>query len=534
MVKCLKQPGAHIRSLLFLYLFLIFWFLIFFSGCTAAEKQGAVYDVHKGQFTLFLNGPDKADRDVTFSLRTVTILTDEGLAHEVLSSPVTINSKSLTGKQVLLGEKTVTEGTYKKLEISIGEAYIFRKGRKASLSLSSESLGIDIDSTVQKGRNISVFLIWDADTSVSDEVQFIPSLTVRSERPELSSLLMYVTNEGSHNVSVINRQLGQVVATIMVGKNPRGITTGTRKNYQKVYVANSGSNSVSVIDPLTNSVESEIPIRFGWEPVDLAFTSISPEKEFIFVTNYKSNNVSVIDAISNYETEKIDVGTGPVAVAVDPPVDTLFESQTLSFEDIQTLRSYRERFYNVYVANRNSNTVSVLRMNVRSGRCEEVISLDVEWSPVDLEVDYERGKVYVANYNSEKLSFIDILKIVRGETSRAVGFISNIDTAIIGVIADPVFERIYLLKENSGEILIIRPFQEDFRRVDSLMPPVIDTISVGTLPRALILDPESRQLYIVNRGSNSISVINKTTRKQSMVIPVGNRPYDIAVIQEVS
>ncbi len=533
MVKCPKQLRPYFPHVFPLMFFILFLF-IFFAGCTAAEKQGAVYDVHKGQFTIFLNGPEEADLDVTFELRAVTLLTEEGLEHGILSAPLSINSKSVEGKQLFLGEDIVPEDTYKKLDLSFGEAYIIRKGRKATLSLPDKGFTLDIDSTIHKGQNVSLFLNWDADRSISDGFRFTPSLAVQSERPELSALLMYVTNEDSHNVSVINRQLGQVVATVMVGKNPRGITTGTSGGHQKVYVANSGSNSISVIDPLLNKVENEIPVRMGWEPVDLAITRLSPEREFLFVANYKSNSVSIIDTISDYETEKIDVGVGPVAVAVDPPAEVLFESQSLSFEDIQTLRSYRESFFNVYVANRHSNTVSVLRMDIRSGRCDGVLELEVEWSPVDLEVDYRRGKVYVANYNSEKLSILEIPHIIKGEISQAVRFISNVGNTIIGVISDPVFERIYLLRENTGELLILRPFQEGFQSTEALMPPVMDIIPVGAMPRSFILDPEARQLYIVNRGSNTTSVINRTTRKQTTVIPVGKRPYGIAVFQGVS
>ena len=45
----------------------------------------------------------------------------------------------------------------------------------------------------------------------------------RKRKQELSSSLIYVTNENSDNVSVINRYTGEVVETIMVGRKPRGV-----------------------------------------------------------------------------------------------------------------------------------------------------------------------------------------------------------------------------------------------------------------------------------------------------------------------
>jgi YVTN family beta-propeller protein len=159
----------------------------------------------------------------------------------------------------------------------------------------------------------------------------------------------------------------------------------------------------------------------------------------------------------------------------------------------------------------------------------EVIPLSVEWQPIAINVDYQRGKVYIANYDSDKLSVIDILQTVKGNTAEAVSTINNVGFSIIDVIADPVFDRIYLLKEVPGEIMIIRPFTKGFDSLKTMMPPIMGTISVGISPRSLILDPEARKLYVVNRGSDNISVIDKTTKRQEEVIQVGKRPYGIAV-----
>ena len=351
--------------------------------------------------------------------------------------------------------------------------------------------------------------------------------------PELSSRLIFVTNEGSNNVSAINSQSGGVVANILVGKNPRGIAAVLGSNRARVYVANSGSNTVSVIDPTTNKVESEIFLRFGKEPEGIAVASVSSGKELIYVTNHGTNSVSVIDSTTLLELEKIDVGIGPAAIAVDPPVEDLLGTRHLSFNDISTLKNYRARFFNVYIVNEDSNTISVLRINKQTNLSEEVINLDVEWQPKALYVDYQRGKVYVSNYGSNKISVIDILEIIKGNEAGAVSTINNTGNFITGIIADPVFNRIYLLKEVPGEVVIIRPFENGIENLKTVMPPVVGMIAVGESPGALILDPEGRKLYVVNRGSNTVSVIDKTTKKVERTIPVGKRPYGIAILRDL-
>jgi YVTN family beta-propeller protein len=518
------------RRFLFPFYFLLFTLLV---DCTAIQDRSDPSELYKdkGQITLFLNGPEKASLDVTFDLISVAVIAEDGIQREVMNTPLTINSHAATGRQILLGERSLPEGRYKKLRLFIKEALFKRKERVANLALPPEGIEVTININVKRRQNIVLFLNWNADGSVVDGYLFSPVFAVRGQIPELGTLLIYVTNEFSNNVSVINRESAEVVATILVGKRPRGIAAGQRRQRLRVYVANSGSDDISVIDPTINKVENVIPIRFGKKPEGIAVANIAPDKELVFVTNYISNTVSVVNTLTFDEIEKIDVGLGPIAVAVDPPVEGLLRSRSLNVEDVNILRSYREKFFNVYVVNQNSNDISVLRMNILTNQCEEVTNIKVEWNPIALTVDNRRGKVFVANYGSDKVSVIDILQIVKGNITEAVSTIDNVGTSIIGIISDTVFDRIYLLKEAEGEIMIIRPFEERFENLKTTMPPIMGVISVESAPRSFILDPEARNIYVVNRGSNNISVVDKTTKKEEQIIPVGNKPYGIAIFQ---
>lgn len=504
---------------------------IFFVSCALVSEERQVTDYpaqNTGQLTLYLNGPDKASLDIGFDLSAVSIMSETGIFGEIVSKPLNISSLKMVSRQMLLAETYLPEGRYTKLKFTIKQAIIKRRDKMVNLSLPADGVEIPLNITITKDQNTTLFLKWDADTSVIEGYQFNPSLTVKTTRPELSTLLIYVTNEDSHNVSVVNRQTDEVVSTILVGKKPRGIATGIRRQHPRIYVANSGSNSISVIDPTTNKVETEIPIRFGRQPEGIASATISPEREYIFVTNYGSNTLSVIDALTYQETEKITVGNGPIAVEVDPPTEVLLNAKFLSFESLNILKSYREKFFNVYVANRNSKEVTVLRFEKTTGRFIDSVNLNVEWNPISLEVDYQRGKVYVANYGFDNLSVIDIIELIKGNISGAVSNISGVGHSNTGVVSDPSLDRIYLLKETPGEILIIRPSLEDQSLIKTVTP-IISTIPVGTSPRATKLDPEGRKLYVVNRGSDNITVIDKTTRREEKVIPVGKRPYGIAM-----
>jgi YVTN family beta-propeller protein len=83
----------------------------------------------------------------------------------------------------------------------------------------------------------------------------------------------------------------------------------------KVYVTNDFSFSVSVIDTATNTVTATIPLTVGSHPFGVAVT---PDGSKVFVANEQSQpgSVSVIDAATNAVTATIPVGSGPQAFGI--------------------------------------------------------------------------------------------------------------------------------------------------------------------------------------------------------------------------
>jgi YVTN family beta-propeller protein len=513
----------RVNSVNFLFLVLLFVSV----GCASVQEY--VGAAGGGQISVYLKGADRVSTDITFDLQALNIITEDGAVKEIAINPMKVNSISLSGRQLLLGEQTLPEGKYKKLQLIVKQAAVKNQERTATLALPPGGIESAIDINIRRNANTSVFLFWNADSSIGDGYLFNPVLTVSGQVPELSNLLVYVTNEESNNVSVLNRQTGDVVATVMTGKKPRGIAVSRSRERPRVYVANSDSDSISVIDPTTNKVDAEIPIRFGKSPEGITVVRISPDRELIFTANYASDNVSVIDAATYQEIDKINTGDGPIAITADPPADLLSGSRFLSFEDLNLLRNYRERFFNVYTANKNSKDVSVIKMNAITNKLEKVFQISVQWGPITIAADSQRAKVYVGNYNYDNLTVLDMAQIARGYESGVVSEITNVGTAVTGIVPDPDLDRIYLLKEASSEILIIRPFSEAFGAMKTSMGPVIGTIAVGDSPRSFIMDPEGRKLYVVNRGSDSVSVVDKTTSREEKVIPVGKKPYGIAM-----
>lgn len=177
------------------------------------------------------------------------------------------------------------------------------------------------------------------------------------------STIAYVGVEGEDEVWVINLETENVLAKIKVGRAPHGIVFGPNKRYG--YVSNIGSHNISVIDVSKNKVVDTIPARTN--PLGAAVTpdgktllvatpstndvlifdispgdeqpkpkliasiptetlssymphliAVSPDSKRAWVTNMDSGDISVIDISKKEIVSSIKVGNGPHGIAGTP------------------------------------------------------------------------------------------------------------------------------------------------------------------------------------------------------------------------
>src|SRR4030042_694349 len=214
---------------------IVFCLALLVTACSSVPEQGQTPDYfgpNYGQITIYVNGPDSASLDITFDVLTVNIIAEGGVYREIMNNSQSINSLALMGRQILLAEMALPEGRYEKLKFTVKRATIKRK-EIADLAAPPEGIEIPINVTVSRNQNTTLFLKWDADASVAEGFQFKPAFAVKTQRPELRTLLVYVTNEDSTNVSVINRPTNEVVSTVMVGNKTRGVATGLRRKDER-------------------------------------------------------------------------------------------------------------------------------------------------------------------------------------------------------------------------------------------------------------------------------------------------------------
>ncbi len=186
--------------------------------------------------------------------------------------------------------------------------------------------------------------------------------------------LLYVTNDGSGNVSVINGSTDRSAgAGIPVGSSPIGLAVDPASD--TIFVANEGSGTISVIDGSNDTVVANVtlggqPYALAWDPADgdLYATNVAGALGEVEVVNGTSLEVVAVDT----------VGAMPVGAAYDA-----FTGEVL-------------------VANRNSGNLSIV-----SGITDSVVAtFALGASPGPIVVDPETDSAFVANFGSGNVSVL--------------------------------------------------------------------------------------------------------------------------------
>lgn len=184
----------------------------------------------------------------------------------------------------------------------------------------------------------------------------------------------YITNQGSHDVSVIDLAQQRVVATVPVGRSPAGVVAAGGR----AFISNPDSRDISVIDMASQSVVRTLQAGQGPVGIDAA-----PDGQQLFVADWYANELLVFDTggTATQPVARIAVGHAPAGVASDGG-------------DI------------VYVAERDDDSVAAVSLRER----RVVARAKVGTHPFALLLDAPRKRLYALNVLSDDVSVIDLAK----------------------------------------------------------------------------------------------------------------------------
>ncbi|MDX3227848.1 IPT/TIG domain-containing protein [Streptomyces sp. ME19-01-6] len=269
---------------------------------------------------------------------------------------------------------------------------------------------------------------------------------------------VYVANQASNTVSVIDPVSNTVTATIPTNTGPSVIAASP--DNALVHVTQSGDASLGVIDTATNTVVTNIPVGAG--PIGVALT---PDGTRAYVANFQDNSVSVVDTAASTVTATVPVGPGPVEVAVTPDGTR------------------------AYVASTADGSVRVIDTATNTVTSTTVVG-DV---PVIVAIIPDGTRAYVSTAGAQ--------------------FVAVMDTATNTVITTiPVPTPRVVVISPDGAVAYVTNLDSDTVSVIGIAAnAVLDTLATGDRPLGVAVTPDSARLYVTNSLANTVSAISLQT-----------------------
>jgi YVTN family beta-propeller protein len=325
---------------------------------------------------------------------------------------------------------------------------------------------------------------------------------------------VYVSNEKSGDVTVINGSDHQVLGTIPVGKRPRGIHAGP--DGKTVYVALSGT---PIAAPPQLDAKGNPIFQKGKDDDD--DDSAKADKS--------ADAIGVVDVAKQKLTRKISAGSDP-------------EEFSLSKDGTQ-----------LYVSNEDVKTASVI--NIATGKVEHIVSVGQEPEGVATAPDGKRfyvtceagGDVYAfdtagyttvghfkVNVRPRSMDFLpgEGVGFIPSESAGELNVIDTVTLKVLKVIALPAGSRPMSVKvaTNGRKVYVSNGRAGTVSVLDSRTYELLSTIKVGVRPWGIALSPDGKFLYTANGPSDDVSVVDLEANREIARIKAGSSPWAVAVV----
>jgi len=318
--------------------------------------------------------------------------------------------------------------------------------------------------------------------------------------PTKKAPLLYVSNEQSNDITVIDTAADEVIATIPVGKRPRGLRISPDR--QTLFVAVSGSPpappgvDASKLPPPDRSADGIAAIdlrkrkllRVLESGTDPEAFDLSPDGKRIYVSNEDAAQVSVLDVASGKVIGRVKVGGEPEGVTTRPDGKV------------------------VYVTSEEEHRVDVI-----DARTHEVVArIPTGQRPRTVVFSRDGRRAFVSCENSAQVTIVDAVK------HEVVGHI-----ALPGMLARPMG---LALSPNGKSLYVANGRGATVSFVDLASAKVRHNIEeVGVRPWGIALTPDGRKLYTANGPSNDVTVLDAKSGAVLKRISVGESPWGVAM-----
>ena len=313
----------------------------------------------------------------------------------------------------------------------------------------------------------------------------------------------YVSNEDGASVSVIDTGMEQVIATIPVGKRPRGLKLN--RDGSLLYVAVSGLpkcppsvpdaecaklkrdlqvDGIARID--TSTLKLTGVLKSGSDPEQF---DVSRDGRRLYVSNEDSAQATVLDTASGAIVGTISMGHEPEGVRVAPNGKW------------------------VIVTSETDNAISI----VDTGTLQVLKTIKVGVRPRDLAFTPDSELAYVSGEGDASLTRVPIPS---GAPVTRVLQLRKADRPM-GVVFDAARQRIYMSTGRGGTVAVVAR--------DGDVEKLVTEVAVGARPWGIALSSDGKRLYTANGSSNDVSVVDTSSLSVLKRIPVGQGPWGVVL-----
>ena len=303
----------------------------------------------------------------------------------------------------------------------------------------------------------------------------------KSPSPPLTPRV-YVANESSNSVTVIDALTFQVIATI----DARNFSThdlALTRDGTRLYATNMASGRLSVID--TRSMETIASIYTGSRSHVVALTH---DNRFAWVANIGDDTISVVDTEDYRVVGTLAVGKGPTGLTF---------SRDGSF---------------AYVSNQGDRTVAV----VDTATYRVIRTIRVGSNPHFLTLGPD-GRIWGANSGDDDIYVIDPATQTKVATIKVGPNPQQIAFAYKGMQGP----NAYITVSGANQVAVLS--------LDNPRMKIVERIPVGTRPNGILANPEGTRIYVGNEGSNDLYVFDTGTGARLATVPVGQKPIRVVM-----
>ena len=316
---------------------------------------------------------------------------------------------------------------------------------------------------------------------------------------------VYVTNEASGDISVIDPATQAVIATVKVGKRPRGLKIGP--DGKMLYVVLSGSpnappgvdektlpppdrsaDGIGEVDLATNTLTRVIHAGNDPEQVD-----ISLDGTRLYVANEDAAQLSVVDLKSGNIVATAKVGDEPEGVTLRPDGKV------------------------VYVTSEGDGDVAAIDTATNM----VLMRIPVGHRPRGIGFLPDGSRAFVTLENDAALAVIDSQRHVLVQTVQLGDPASTPRPRPMGITVRTDGTMVYVTTGSFGQLFFVDPAKNQ----------PAGSLAVGQRPWGVGLAPDGKTLFTANGPSNDVSVVDVDTRQVVKKIPVGMRPWGVAVLK---